>query len=362
MKKVIRLSLLGLIVVGMVSITGCLKQDKDELSKEEYISLYEDAIASIEDMNNDIESLKMELNAYGVEMTEDDINQPYELIDNGETKVYNTFNDYIIIKNKIDWGATDSLANTSKIMLNEVFSLMPSSTWSVKLSSGNTTLYNDANIAGSVKLNVYYDEKEPVSLYNEHLRGYLEDIGAKKITNNFIYLDGSEVGVLTRSILSVKKKVDIEESVQVREDYLRNGNKEVLDTLEKEEEEKGSKDTESKSDTDDKSEASLDGILEDTGLSDTIDTSGNGNGVSDKPEDTSKPEETTKPKYRNVVIKNTEDKNVNYIYYVGAINSNSKILEFKFMFEADDNSKMKEELIMQLLKTITIEDVNVTLQ
>lgn len=344
----------------MASLTGC-KKKKTELTKQDYISLYDDTANKLEEANQTIESLKMELNAYGEEMTEEDITQPYELMSDGETPVYNTFNHYMIFKQKLSWDDTSKIGNVSKLKLDDVFSLTPSNTWSSKISSGYTEMYNDAGISAKLKLSEFYESMDAVFLYSEHIKPYLNEIGAKKITNKNIYVDGSACGILSRGIIAVNKKVDTEEKMKVREDFLQNGNKTLLDEQAKKEKENKSKDKSKKSTEDDVK--SLDEITNDgSSLDNSIDTDSSLSGTAspETTDDANKKEQ--KLKYKNVTVTTTEKKKVEYVYYVGVVNANNEILQYQFIFENDSNAKMKEELVIQLLKSVQVGDVNLTLE
>lgn len=371
-KKIIVMLLLMSVTTS--SLVGCSKKDEEELTREDYIALYDNANSQLEKATDTIDSLKMELNAYGETMTESDITQPYELLEDGTTKVYNTFNDYVIIKNKIDWGATEQIGNTSKISLDGIFAITPSDTWSVKLNSSKTTLSNDSNIAGSLQLWDFYNTMDAPFLYSEYIKGYLEDIGVQKIVNKNIYIAGSACGVLTRSILKVNKKVKTEEKLEVREDFIKSGDKVLLDELERQEKEaekarkqaekeakKVAKNGENVEVTPSSSVQSLDDTIgEVSSLDDTISTDIS---ARTSPSPSLEPSEPTPiPEYKNVTVTTTEKKEVEYVYYIGAINSDNRLLEFKFIFENDENAKMKEELVVQFLKSLSINEVNVTLE
>lgn len=378
MKKRKTLATMLIISLAVSSITGCKKKDENELTKEDYMAMYEQTANELANATDTIENLRMELNAYGEEMTKDDITQPYELMEDGSTKNYNTFNNFIIFKSKLDWQTNERIGNTSKVKLDESFCLTPSNTWSVKISSGNTQMYNDSNIAGKLSLSDFYESMDSTFLFSEYIKPYLDEIGAKKITNTNIYLDGATCGTLSRSIISVNKKVYTEEKMKVREDFLQNGNKELLDAIEAEQkakekaEKKAAKEAKKNgSKATEEPVQSLDDIAGESteqpnGLGNSIDTSGSSSAVTSTPEVSLAPGETpkptSKPEYKNVTVTTTEKQKVEYVYYVGAVNANNEILQYQFIFENDENAKVKEELIVQLLKSIQIGEVNLTLE
>lgn len=386
-----------LLIASMIASLASCSKDEDEVTIDDYIAMYDSVTQENEELYDEIDSLKMELSAYGVEMTEDDIEEPYELLDTGEDRVYNTFNDYLIIKGKLDWEYTEDIGNSSSIKLNDVFELRPSNSWYSQVTSGKTSVYNDANITGSFALCDYLDSTDAVFLLSDYVRPYLEDIGGKKITSTYIYADGANCGVLTRSILTVNKKVTTDTEMKLREDYIYNGDKVLLDAqaeeaarieAERKKAEKEAKKAQKKAEKEAKKRGetvaptateeaqSLGALIGDStpaptnegglgGLGDSISTDGTGlsaDGTTSSPSPSLEPgEPTPEPEFKKVTVHETEKQKKEYVYYVGAVNMNNQLLEMKFIFENDDNASMKEELVTQLIKSISCNGSSVTL-
>lgn len=190
LKQIFKIFALTLAIGLPLTLCGCtnIKESKSELKAT--IDEMQIQIDNMTNENNKVRRLMEEFNG-GLKKYASE-----NYYADGSIESYNSIKGTVILPSKLSLVGTTSASNTSRINLNDFYTIAPSgSKWFANINGTETNFIHNDGISGYTKVltlekNTIYEDT-----YTQYIEKYLTNIGSKTIKKHEIFIDKNKAGV-----------------------------------------------------------------------------------------------------------------------------------------------------------------------
>lgn len=332
----------GLLVLSIVSLTGCGLMKKEE--KIDYEEMYNQTASDLKAKEIEYNNLRDVLSAYDEKYRDMTGISRFMYLPNGE-KSFITLNDQLILDNGIQFGYSEPLANSATIKLTSSVGIAPSDTWVVQTTTANTQFYNENGINGILELCTTNETIDTNFMYDKYFSEFVGYNGLTNESRRTVFIGSSMSGI------EVSWKVNITDNVYGT-DKRKVKNKNIL----------SSEELESLQAVADESVAESESarIEEYLATMESTEPQTNESGETIPPEtlpETSAHAEDIGELEAEVILPSTIQETYPATLKIGLVMFGDKALVYKFLYK-NDGSSTNEELTNTLIKSISVDGIN----